>query len=78
MFTGQHEGCGHDSSLEVKGDFMHTGIKMFLPGSKDSESEPKASGSLVKTSNQVETEPKEKIVKETKDANGLITTPIGK
>ena len=45
VFTGQHEGCGHDSSLET-GDLAQTGIRMFLPGKE--EFHPQASGSVVK------------------------------
>lgn len=33
VFTGQHEGCGHDSSLD-SADLSHTGIKMFVGNSE--------------------------------------------
>ena len=35
VLTGKHEGCGHDSSLEMTNDLAHSGIKIYLPGSKD-------------------------------------------
>ena len=48
VFTGQHEGCGHDSSLEATGDLAQTGIRIFLPGKNNEEFHPQASGSFVK------------------------------
>ena len=55
VFTGQHEGCGHDSSLEATGDLAQTGIRMFLPGKE--EFHPQASGSIVKAPAVQEKEP---------------------
>ena len=35
VLTGKHEGCGHDSSLDMTNDLAHSGIKVYLPGFKN-------------------------------------------
>jgi len=82
VFTGQHEGCGHDSSLEATGDLAQTGIRIFLPGKNNEEFHPQASGSFVKAPAVQEKDQQTGIDLEEKenfqDAGlpGLTTTPL--
>ena len=83
VFTGRHEGCGHDSSLEVSNELVHTGIKMFLPGSTPENLYPHASGSVVQTPPGLGVPNVDKIDPSLQENNGfdplipgLTTTPL--
>jgi len=83
VLTGKHEGCGHDSSLDMTNDLAHSGIKVYLPRFKNEL--PLASGSIVKAPSHLDVvkEPIE-AVPTPKDDNadlasiipGLTTSPL--
>lgn len=48
VLTGKHEGCGHDSSLDVQSDLAHSGVHLFLASNEDKEFQLPASGNYWK------------------------------
>jgi semaphorin 6 len=76
VLTGKHEGCGHDSSLDVQSDLAHSGVHLFLASNEDKEFQLPASGPVVKAPNNGELADGNDPTSETGFVPGLTTTPL--